>query len=489
MGGKRVQDVNETVKAPAVIVATPAPLQTAAAASAEPSAPRRRLRGSNRHALSDLICLRHLDRRLCVAADAARTLRQGAEVIVLTIPAAKNGDAKPPAPGIANAEAAPDSSAAEAAPAAAAAVDNYGKQVASALTSAGLVARHDACDRGETPGRRFFTWEAAGVPIRAEVGAREAAARHVTLALHPALSGDAQLLQRLLRCDALRQLLPGCDGAAAAAHGQALRLAPVPVERVAAVCAAICAAVASAAPAAAGGRGGDSSRTLSCAAQAGTGGQLHMQQGREQHKHQQHQPQQLQQLQQGIAGEQQQQPGQQSAGSEEQVLLQWLSQPRATLLPRGYCSKLHLWPGGTPGDTPSDTPGDTPSDTPGDSRHPGDLLHTVDAHHPSDAPCPVHVRHLLRLGPPCYCTVRRHVSMRQLLDEVERQLQRRGQTVERWENAAEPQPPAHVVLFISGLPRDAGVAWLQQQLAAALQPYGLLRGDWGALGWVGIAVQ
>jgi hypothetical protein len=368
---------------------------------------------ASRHALADLVCLRHLDRRRCAAADAARGLRRGAEVVVLEIPGSSNNKPRGGRENDGTGAGTNDSGGGGSGPAQQAALASA---LLAGLGAAGVRAVHDACARGATPGARFFAWEAAGVPLRAEIGAREAAAGCVTLALHPALAASGPLLARLWRSRALRAALPGA-GAAPPPRGAALRLAAIPLAGAPAACHAILVAAA-----AAGAGSADAAyRGVACCPavpDAPPAGAAFIREEEDSEG--------------GAEGER-------SGGS-----------PRADLLPDGVCPKLHLWSSAGGG---------------------------------SDARCPVHLRHLLRLGPPCHCRIRCHVSMEQLKAEVADRLRaQRGQAVERWEAAAEPSPPGQAVLFISGLPRECAAAALRQQLAAALEPYGLVRGA-GLGGW------
>jgi len=338
---------------------------------------------SNRQTLPDLVCLRHLDRRRCAAADAARDLRRCAEVVVVEIPAPKKAAVAVAAPAASTADDEPQPPPSPA-PAAA-------RHLLSALQAAGLAVAHDACRRGVTPGSRFFAWEAAGVPIRAEVGPREAAAGCVTLAIHPALVSDP-LLRRLRGRPVLAPLAAGDTGGGAAA-GQALRLAGVAMADAPAACLAILAAAAAAACL--------TGRSAAAAAAAGDA----------------------------------------SDNDAEVEQAEGAQQHRPLLLPGGVCPRLHLWPAAAP------------------------------------PPCPVHLRHLLRMGHPCHCRVRRHVSMQQLAAEVEAALQRqRGQRVVAWEHAEEPPLLPLTTLFVSRLPVEKSVSALRQRLSAAFEQYGLLRG-------------
>lgn len=370
-----------------------------------------------RCALADLVCVRHLDRRRCLAADAARDLRRGADVVVMCIPppsAAKRsrggggssgGDGSGGGDNTSRAAAAATAAAPADADADAAAVASAQEEVAArllaGLQAAGVPAARDAGGRGQTPGARFHAWEAAGAPVRAEVGARETAARAATLALHPALAaaGGAALLERL-RADApdVARLLPEELAAAGTApRGRALRLQPVAVEAAPAACRALLDAAAVTAVGLLGAPGG---------------------------------------------------------GSDDGA-----TKPR--LLPNGHCPKLHLWPDEAP------------------------------------APCPVRLRHLLRLGPPCHCRVRHHVGVEELRAEAEARLQARGEAAAGWEGLTEPAPPATATLFVRGLPRGGAPGALQQRLAAALALHGCaaarvqvargVRG--GARGWARVFVD
>jgi hypothetical protein len=345
--------------------------------------------------------------------------------VVLEIPAPTNRAAQESNPAAAGG---PPSARASGGDAVAAHADS----VAQALAGAGIRVARDARSRGETPGSRMFAWEGAGVPVRAEVGQREAATGRVTLALHPSIvsacgGGDA-LLARLQRRRALARLLRFADsGGAAALPGRALRLAPVPVADAPEACLELLAAAASA-------------FGLSCSVQQ----------------------QQQQQQQHACSGDgssgsgsgsgsstpasrEHQQRGADSSG-ELGVECGEPPQPRTRpiLLPHGVCPKLHLWPAVDP------------------------------------PPCPVHVRHLMGAGLPCHCRTAQHVGMRELRAEVEAALlEARGQRVERWEGrAGEPPPPPVTMLFVSGLPQDAdwGVAALRQRLEDALAPYNPSRG-------------